>query len=669
MENSRKLLVVLLLTLVNSNVGAQVFTLMKNIWGHFGTQGVSSSSNSPYYKLAAASWADNSGKLWLFGGQGAGGAPLSPTNDLWRYDPSNNEWTFMKGDTITMVAPVYGTMGIASPGNKPGTGGSFGAAWKSPAGDLWLYGNGGGVMWKYEISSGNWTWMSGTPGGNQPPVYGTPGVFSPTVHPGTRQGPIAWTDSSGMFWLYGDQIREDFWKYDPAIGQWAWMGGPTATLTAPVYGTLGVPSSTISPGSRYGVRGAADASGNLYLFGGQTTGGTFPVVHMRNDLWKYNITTGQWTWITGTSQVNQNGLYGTSGVPSATNMPGSRQNHEMWVRSNGDIWLFAGHGYDETVTTFTPPYFPHLNDLWRFRPSTGEWTWMKGSKIKDNPGSNGTLTVPSSSNLPYSRAWFTTWQAQNGSVWIYSGWPYNQYYYSDLWRLDFCTVGISSSSQNGFVCAGSQVTLTASGATSYSWNTGATGPVIVSTPTGVVNFSVTGTSTNSCSDKASLSLTVAPNPTVQVSGATLICAGDSATLTASGASTYTWNHGASAPVTTVSPAFTTFYIVHGSDSLGCRNSAGFLLNVMDCTVGMEEDASAIDFHISPNPNSGEFTLVSDIDSGGSRLVIYDLTGKIVLTLKMEKNQTLVRSHLEKGMYFCRIVGSGGTMKTRKLVVE
>jgi hypothetical protein len=96
------------------------------------------------------------------------------------------------------------------------------------------------------------------------------------------------------------------------------------------------------------------------------------------------------------------------------------------------------------------------------------------------------------------------------------------------------------------VCAGSSATLTGSGASTYTWNPGAiSGTTIVVTPTATTVYTVVGTTTLGCTATRTRTLTVTPNPTVNATASpTAVCAGSSATLTGSGATTYTWNPGA-----------------------------------------------------------------------------------------------------------------------------
>jgi hypothetical protein len=51
--------------------------------------------------------------------------------------------------------------------------------------------------------------------------------------------------------------------------------------------------------------------------------------------------TGDWAWMAGSSAPGQNGVYGTMGTPSATNIPGGRIDGVTWTDSAGNLWLFA----------------------------------------------------------------------------------------------------------------------------------------------------------------------------------------------------------------------------------------------------------------------------------------------------------------------------------------
>ncbi len=133
------------------------------------------------------------------------------------------------------------------------------------------------------------------------------------------------------------------------------------------------------------------------------------------------------------------------------------------------------------------------------------------------------------------------------------------------------------------ICAGQTVTLTASGGTTYTWSTGATSTganTATASPATTTTYTVSGTSTG-CSDTAVATVTVNATPTISVNSPS-ICAGLTATLTASGGTSYTWSAGATPTginTATASPATTTTYTVTGTSN-GCSDTA-----VATVTVG------------------------------------------------------------------------------------
>lgn len=123
------------------------------------------------------------------------------------------------------------------------------------------------------------------------------------------------------------------------------------------------------------------------------------------------------------------------------------------------------------------------------------------------------------------------------------------------------------------ICPGQSTTLTATGATSYTWgpSTGlntTTGSVVIASPTTATNYTVTG-GAGTCTSSAIASVTMNPGPVLNVSSST-ICAGSSATLTVNGAATYTWQPGnLNGASIVVNPVATTIYTVSGTSAGGC----------------------------------------------------------------------------------------------------
>ena len=130
-------------------------------------------------------------------------------------------------------------------------------------------------------------------------------------------------------------------------------------------------------------------------------------------------------------------------------------------------------------------------------------------------------------------------------------------------------------------CSGDATTLTATGASTYSWdNGGGAGSSVSVSPTSTTTYTVTGTDGNGCQNTDQVIITVNPLPTVIAMGTASICTGASTTLTATGASTYSWDNvaGAGASVN-VSPTATTTYNVTGTDGNGCVNTDQVLVTV------------------------------------------------------------------------------------------
>ena len=100
---------------------------------------------------------------------------------------------------------------------------------------------------------------------------------------------------------------------------WTWVASSNHIPSRPAVGTKGVASATNTPGGRKEATIWHDNNGITWLFGGFGYGGNS--VGFLNDLWKFDPVTNQWTWVHGDNNVNQNAVYGTQGVPGASNNP------------------------------------------------------------------------------------------------------------------------------------------------------------------------------------------------------------------------------------------------------------------------------------------------------------------------------------------------------------
>jgi hypothetical protein len=340
--------------------------------------GVASATNVPGERDAPVSWTDSSGNLWLFGGAGYDSTGTQGgLNDLWEFIPSAKTWTWIGGSKTANASGVYGTLGVPAATNVPGTG-YLAASWTDSSGNFWLYGSGnapGNNIWEFSPTTKMWTWVSGgNTGGYVTPVYGTQGIASASNTPGERGGEVTWTDNSGNLWLFGGSALNDLWEFNTTTKEWTWVRGSNTAGASGVYGTLGVVSTSNVPGGRTNAVGWKDSSGNLWLFGGDGVDSTGTGGGWLNDLWEFSPTTKEWTWMGGSNTTYTNaaqdgpnrgqpGVYGTEGVPSATNAPGGRYTAVSWTDGSGNFWLFGGTGHDSTATQIG-----ELNDLWRYQP-------------------------------------------------------------------------------------------------------------------------------------------------------------------------------------------------------------------------------------------------------------------------------------------------------------
>ena len=260
--------------------------------------------------------------------------------------------------------------------------------------------------------------------------------------------------------------------------EWTWVdGADTIDVNhgnGGVYGTLGIASTSNTPGSRNNATSWTDSSGNLWLFGGYgySAQGSFPGsagIGYLNDLWEYNPSQKTWTWVAGANNTSGNfgstGIYGTQGVATAANMPGGRTGAAGWKDAQGNFWLFGGRGFDAAGNQCL------LDDLWSFSPTSRQWGWVNGSKICMSstgstglPGNYGALGVAASTNVPGSRGSSVTWVTSDGTLWLFGGSGFDGNGYAgalnDLWNFSPSTkmwTWVSGSSTLGALYSMGQV--------------------------------------------------------------------------------------------------------------------------------------------------------------------------------------------------------------------
>ena len=418
--------------------------------GVYGTKGTASASNFPGARGWHLAAADPAGKVWLFGGQGYDATDVNGhLNDLWKYDPTTQEWTWISGSDVNSAPGVYGVMGTSSPATVPGARDSCAYCMDS-SGRLWVFGGFGfdrfdadgnlNDLWMFDSASLEWTWMSGGSTVDQVGTYGTKGVPAPSNVPGSRFRSLSWVDASGKIWLFGGHGVDaagrvgdlnDLWEYDPTTNEWTWVAGSELNGQSGIYGTKGSAAPDNYPGSRDAPIGWRDSNDRVWIFGGtgyDRTGQTGQL----NDLWRYDPATLQWTWVSGSDTINQAGVYGTQGTASASNAPGGTDGENSWLDSNGKFWFFGGNGYDEAGTLGL------LNDLWKFDPTSSQWTWISGTKTAGRRPVYGTKGVRALSNSPGGRFHASVWLNASGELVLFGGQGRDAHgalnYLNDFWK-------------------------------------------------------------------------------------------------------------------------------------------------------------------------------------------------------------------------------------------
>ena len=228
-----------------------------------------------------------------------------PLNDLWRFNLATNQWAFWGGSRAAFPLGNFGVLrdptgGTAYPPNRYQAVGFF----VSGARHFYIIGGTSHLsvgdpskqftmsdVWRYRVDQRDWTWLAGSSIGNQVGRFESKGIESITATPGSR------SDAAGV---YHEETK--------CFYMWAGWG-----------------------------------------FASGTTAG-----YLR-DLWRWNVTSGNWAWIDGMNDVDQMGSY-TSSTATLNNMPGARRSATVALDlASRRLFLGAGDGvgrFDVTLTSF-----------------------------------------------------------------------------------------------------------------------------------------------------------------------------------------------------------------------------------------------------------------------------------------------------------------------------
>lgn len=197
--------------------------------GFYGTKYVEDANNQPPGRSVYARWKDAANNLWFYGGSKSyGGINFQ---DIWRYSPASNNWTWMGGDTTTnTVEGVYNApcdTGFSLPNATQ----ENRAACVAANGMFWLFGGfdytaaytrSYNTLWLFNPTSNSWLWASGNSNPNPVGNWGTAGIPAPSNVPCGRGGGVAWA-TAGAFYTFGGEdigplphkVYNDLWRFEP----------------------------------------------------------------------------------------------------------------------------------------------------------------------------------------------------------------------------------------------------------------------------------------------------------------------------------------------------------------------------------------------------------------------------------------------------------------------
>ena len=270
------------------------------------------------------------------------------------------------------------------------------------------------------------------------------------------------------------------------------------------------------------------------------------------------------------------------------------------------------------------------------------WAWSNG-------GTTSTITVRPITPTTYT---VTSSQASYCST-------------TDSVRISIKPSVTTTVSGNVTICRGVSVTLTATGGTSRTWSTGGTQDTIVVTPTVTTTYSVRSDSTGICSNIDSIKVTVNQLPNVVITGDTVITAGETTSLTASGAQSYLWSTGATSSSISVSPSITTSYSVTGTDANGCSNNAHATVVVNAVSIA---SGSELEFKVYPIPTESKLTVEGE---SIKTITIYNILGKVIDKIECDGEKTVVLAVKDyaQGVYVISVADTKGQTGRRTFIVR
>lgn len=518
-------------------MGSDIAGAANNL-GNYGTRGVEAATSMPGGRSQpSATWKDAQGNFFFFGGYGyATSTTQGVLNDIWKFNPVNNRWTWLKGQNIITSNAVIGTQGTPDPNNTPGTRAQIGQ-WVDNDGNIWIFAGSGRGSTGTTVNYLSDVWRL------TPPPCG-----------------VTITASRPLTLCLGDSV---ILKANTAATgvTYEWYEGVTlvGNDTAYVAKTAGsytvkinsITCNTVSPAVSVVVNPLPAVTVNLspataaICIGGDTM------------LIASGAVSYVWTPAAGLNTTTNDTVRANPNATTTYTVEGTGANGCIGVASR----VVTVNPLPVITVTPATAVICTGSDTALTANGGSTYTWSpatytgSGTTIRANPTATTTYTV--------------TGTDANGCR-------------STATRI--VTVNplpvITISPATAVICAGKDTALTANGGAAYGWlpvsglNT-PSGATVRASPATTTIYTVTGMDANGCKNTASREVTVNSNPIINITPATAaICLGKDTTFSASGAATYSWSpagglNTATGATVIADPTITTSYVVTGTDANGC----------------------------------------------------------------------------------------------------
>lgn len=221
-------------------------------------------------------------------------------------------------------------------------------------------------------------------------------------------------------------------------------------------------------------------------------------------------------------------------------------------------------------------------------------------------------------------------------------------------------------------CDGESTTLTASGGTSYNWNTGDNMASI--TVSAADDYLVTVTDDNGCTDTETVTIIVNDLPSVELDlERDTFCINES-NIELIGGTPNGGNYsglGIMGNIFDPSAAGVGTHLITYvyEDANGCVNSDAQEITVEDgdCTTGINTIEINESVKVYPNPSSGNFSISLEDWTGRINIQIYDSQGRIIHMDNKESNQFEIE-YIPIGIYFLK-VSNDKYVASMKLIIQ